>query len=66
MQTTRSTVANTWEVDLMRLNKGSELEDRATETRKPINRKNEVVANTSRGPVGQWQMSGIHKEEARK
>lgn len=68
MQTTRSAAANTWEVfkDLMRLSKGSELEDRAPEARKPINRKNKVVANTSRGPVGQWQMSGIHKEEAHK
>lgn len=63
MQTTRSTAANTWEVFQDLMSKGSELEDRATEARKPINRKNKVVANKSRGPVGQWQMSGIHKEE---
>lgn len=64
MQTTRCTAANTWEVFKDLMSKGSELEDTATEARKPINRKNEVVANKSRGPMGQWQMSGIHKEEA--
>lgn len=67
MQTTQSTRANTWEVfkGLMELKmaRGSELEDRATEAMKPINRKKNIVTNKSRGPMGQWQMSGIHEEE---
>lgn len=50
MQSTRSAAANTWEVFQDLMSKGSELEDRATEARKPINRKNKVVANKSRGP----------------
>lgn len=69
MQTTQSTRANTWEVfkGLMELKmaRGSELEDRATEAMKPINRKKNIVTNKSRGPMGQWQMSGIHEEEVK-
>lgn len=40
-------------------------ENRTAEAMKPINRKKMIVTNKSRGPMGQWQMSGAHEEEVK-
>lgn len=45
--------------------KRKQTENRTTEATKPTNRKKMIVTNKSRGPMGQWQMSGAHEEEVK-